>query len=68
MLCNEEELLYTETDASGVGLGSGLVQVQNSTNSSTCKTPENTILSQIYLWEKTYPVLNPIIAATNVKH
>ena len=39
---NEKELLYLETDASGVGLGAGVLQARHSLQLSQYEAPDKT--------------------------
>ena len=44
---NETKPLYTETDASGVGLGAALLQTRSSTSYIRDEVPDNSILRPI---------------------
>ena len=52
---NERELLQLETDVSGIGLGSGLLQVREGVNCPSDETPDNTALC---------PILHSLIQAS----
>ena len=49
---NGTKPLYFETDASGIGLGTALLQTRHGTTCSKDAAPEHTILSQLHLQVK----------------
>ena len=66
-LYNAVRLLYLETDASDIGLGSGLLQVRDDMNSGHDKIPDNAILCPNTFASKTYLVQSSSTATENLK-
>ena len=67
-LYNETKPLYLETDASGIGLGTALLQTRDGTTFSKDAAPDNTILRPIALQVKACPVLRGGIVTLKERH
>ena len=55
-LYDETKALFLETDASGIGLGTSLLQTRNGTTCPRATAPENNTLRPISFATKAYPI------------
>ena len=59
--------LYLETDTSGSGIGTSLLQVRDGMNWGCDETPDSAILTQLHLPVKAYPMQSGIVATYSMK-
>ena len=68
MFYDENEPQYLETDAFGVGLGVGLLQIREKINCPYDEAPDNTVLHPTAFASKSLPTAKPDTAALRGKH